>query len=67
VPESAVFRRGGLTGVFVVAEGHAHLRWIAPGPAASGTVEVRAGASQGEKAVLDPAGLADGAPVVETP
>ena len=31
VPAAAVFERGGLTGVFVAADGKARLRWIAPG------------------------------------
>jgi multidrug efflux pump subunit AcrA (membrane-fusion protein) len=29
IPAGAVLDRGGLSGVFVVAEGQAHLRWIA--------------------------------------
>jgi RND family efflux transporter MFP subunit len=65
VPESALVRRGGLAGVFVVSEGHARLRWIAVGEAEDGTVEVRAGLRDGERVVTDPSGLVDGAAVKE--
>jgi len=65
VPQAAVFQRGGLTGVFVVAQGRARLRWIAVGEVRRGAAEVRAGVSEGEKVVLDPAGLADGDAVTE--
>jgi membrane fusion protein, multidrug efflux system len=64
VPASAVFARGGLTGVFVVADGVARLRWVAAGVPAGGLVEIRAGLEAGERVALDPAGLADGIPVV---
>jgi len=72
VPASALVRRGGLTGVFVVSEGRARLRWIAGGeaggPAGAGggrPVEVRAGLERGERVVRDPAGLTDGTMVRE--
>jgi hypothetical protein len=65
VPASALVRRGGLTGVFVVSEGRARLRWIAPGEAGGSAVEVRAGLERGEHVVRDPAGLADGTMVRE--
>jgi RND family efflux transporter MFP subunit len=65
VPASALVRRGGLTGVFVVHEGRARLRWIAAGEAGGGAVEVRAGLERGERVVRDPAGLGDGTPVRE--
>jgi RND family efflux transporter MFP subunit len=61
VPAAAVFERGGLTGVFVVADGKARLRWIAGGARAGERVEVRAGLEAGERVVLDPGDLADGA------
>lgn len=64
-PARAVFRRGGLHGAYVVAEGRAHLRWVAVGEAAGETVEIRAGLEAGERVALDPAGLTDGAPVTE--
>lgn len=65
VPASALVRRGGLTGVFVVDGGAVRLRWIAPGRDTGDTTEVRAGLSAGERVVLGPEGLADGAAVVE--
>jgi hypothetical protein len=65
VPESALVRRGGLAGVFVVSEGRARLRWIAVGEPEGGTVEVRAGLRDGERVVTDPSGLVDGAAVQE--
>jgi membrane fusion protein, multidrug efflux system len=65
VPESALVRRGGLAGVFVVSEGRARLRWIAAGDPEDGTVEVRAGLRDGERVVTDPSGLVDGAAVQE--
>lgn len=64
VPTTALFSRGGLTGVFVVADGHARLRWVAAGAVHGELTEVRAGLRAGETVVRDPAGLADGAPVV---
>jgi RND family efflux transporter MFP subunit len=65
VPSSALFERGGLTGVFVARDGRAWLRWVAAGAAADGATEVRAGIEAGEKVVADPAGLVDGAAIVE--
>lgn len=65
VSEDAVLRRGGLTGVFVVKEGRAWLRWIALGRVQGGRVEVRAGLEEGERVVLEPAGLTDGVAVSE--
>ncbi len=63
VPAEALFERGGLTGVFVVAEGRARLRWIAAGAPEGGLVEIRAGLEAGERVVLRPADLVDGNPV----
>jgi RND family efflux transporter MFP subunit len=65
VPAGAVMERGGLSGVFVVAEGQARLRWIARGEVTGEKVEVRAGLEAGERVALDPAGLTDGMPVAE--
>jgi RND family efflux transporter MFP subunit len=65
VPESAVFQRGGLSGVFVVAKGEARLRWVAVGATGGGVTEVRAGLEGGERVALAPAGLVDGQPVTE--
>jgi membrane fusion protein, multidrug efflux system len=66
VPRAAIFERGALTGVFVVEDGRARLRWFSPGATAGDTVEVRAGLVPGEVVVIGPAGLADGAPVTTT-
>jgi RND family efflux transporter MFP subunit len=66
VPAAALFERGGLTGLFVVSDGKARLRWVAAGAGDGATVEIRAGVVPGERVVLDPAGLVDGAPVKET-
>jgi RND family efflux transporter MFP subunit len=66
VPAAALFERGGLTGLFVVADGKARLRWVAVGARDGDTTEVRAGVEPGERVVLDSAGLVDGNPVRET-
>ena len=66
VPAAALFERGGLTGLFVASDGKARLRWVAPGARDGDTVEIRAGVEAGERVVLDPAGLTDGALVKET-
>jgi RND family efflux transporter MFP subunit len=66
VPRAALVERGALTGVFVVADGHARLRWISPGLPARDAVEVRAGLAAGEPVIVDPGGLADGAAVIAT-
>ncbi|HJW08798.1 MAG TPA: efflux RND transporter periplasmic adaptor subunit [Holophagaceae bacterium] len=63
LPESALVRRGGLTGVFVVVDGRAVLRWLALGDQRQGRVEVRAGLKSDEPVVDQPAGLIDGQPV----
>jgi RND family efflux transporter MFP subunit len=65
VPATAVVERGGLTGLFVVRDGPARLRWVAAGARDGDTVEIRAGVAAGEHVVVDPAGLADGAAVKE--
>ena len=66
VPERAVVARGGLNGVFVVADGRARLRWVAVGSTADGMTEVRAGIEAGERVALAPSDLADGQAVAET-
>jgi hypothetical protein len=60
VPAGAVFQRGGLSGVFVVAESRARLRWVAVGARRDGTTEIRAGVEAGERVALDPTALVDG-------
>ncbi len=60
VPEDAIRRRGGLTGVFVVEEGRARYRLVqidasSPSPASQGgTVEVVAGLDERDSLLLDP-------------
>lgn len=66
VPQDAVFQRGGLTGLFVLQDGRARLRWVATGASDDGSIEIRAGVAQGERVILEPAELIDGAPVVES-
>ena len=63
LPESALVRRGGLTGVFVVEDGHAALRWLSLGDQRDGRVEVRAGLKADEPVVDQPGDLKDGQPV----
>ncbi|HEY5906504.1 MAG TPA: efflux RND transporter periplasmic adaptor subunit, partial [Vicinamibacteria bacterium] len=65
VPAAATFARGGLTGVFVVEDGRARLRFVALGSREGAGIEVRAGVAEGERVVLDPEGLTDGALVIE--
>jgi RND family efflux transporter MFP subunit len=67
IPSAAVLHRGGLTGIFVIEEGRARLRWIAVGAATGDRTELRAGAAKGERVVLDPGDLADGALVEAQP
>ena len=53
IPEAAVFERGQLTGVHVVVDGRATLRWIRLGTRQSGgRVEVLAGVNAGDRIVL---------------
>ena len=65
VPAAAVFRRGGLTGVYVIRDSHAWLRWIAPGDSFGDFLEARAGLEDKERVALEPSRLYDGAPVSE--
>lgn len=67
VPRSAIVERGALTGVFVVEEGRARLRWISLGEEAGDFLLVRAGLSAGEEVVLLPGPLVDGALVEPRP
>jgi RND family efflux transporter MFP subunit len=65
VPTHAVFRRGGLYGVYVITDGKARLRWVAVGETSGGTTEIRSGVETGERVALDPTALSDGTPVTE--
>lgn len=63
VPRSALVERGDLTGVFVVREGHAQLRWLAIGEQEGDAAWIRAGLTAEESVVDRPGGLRDGDPV----
>lgn len=65
IPASAVLYRGGLTGVYVIRDGRAWLRWIALGDSQGDAIEVRAGIGDQERVASDPARLHDGAAVSE--
>jgi RND family efflux transporter MFP subunit len=67
VPSTGLVRRGSLTGVYVVREGRAWLRWLRLGRQAGNGVEVLAGLTPGETIVLDPRGLRDGQRVLAQP
>jgi membrane fusion protein, multidrug efflux system len=68
VPVAAIFERGALTGVYVVEEGRARLRWISPGEKVGESILARAGLIPGDEVIVHPPALRDGAPVrVETP
>ncbi len=60
VPTVTLVRRGALTGVYVIREGRASLRWVKLGRIDGDSVEVLAGLWPGEDVALDPAPLADG-------
>jgi RND family efflux transporter MFP subunit len=61
IPETAVVRRGPLTGVFVVDGKVARLRWIALGESRDALVEAASGLDAGEQIVTTPLPeLADG-------
>jgi len=61
IPATAIVRRGPLTGVFVVDDNVAHLRWITLGTSLDGRVEAASGLAAGERIVTTPAAeLADG-------
>jgi RND family efflux transporter MFP subunit len=66
VPLRATFARGGLAGVFVAQAGHARLRFVALGAVHGEQVEVRAGLEAGERVVLEPGALVDGARIEES-
>jgi RND family efflux transporter MFP subunit len=67
VPKESIVERGALTGIFVVDDGRARLRWISLGESAGDKIQVRAGVQPGEEIVLEPGALVDGAPVERRP
>jgi RND family efflux transporter MFP subunit len=60
VPSAALVRRGSLSGVYVVREGRARLRWLRLGGTAGADVVVLAGLDPGDSVALAPAELTDG-------
>jgi RND family efflux transporter MFP subunit len=54
LPDSAIVRLGPLTGVFVVDDGVARLRWITLGRAGGGRVVALSGVNSGERIVVAP-------------
>ncbi len=67
VPPSAVLTRGELTGVFVLRDGHAWLRWVHLGHQDGDTYEVLSGLTRGDRIARVAAGLTDGAPITVAP
>jgi RND family efflux transporter MFP subunit len=63
VPLSSLVTRGALSGVFVVEDQHARLRWLKLGRTRGDRVEVLAGLEAGEPFALAPQPLSDGVPV----
>jgi membrane fusion protein, multidrug efflux system len=59
IPKSALVQRGDLTGVFVVEDGRARLRWLSIGESSSKDVVVRAGLSPSESVIDTPGSLRD--------
>ena len=55
IPETAVVRRGPLTGVFVIEGDVARLRWITLGVSRNGHVEAASGLTAGERIIVVPA------------
>jgi hypothetical protein len=64
VPVSSLVTRGALSGVFVVEENRARLRWLKLGRSRGNRVEVLAGLESGERFALAPRLLTDGVAVI---
>jgi len=60
LPASSITRRGALTGAYVIAAGHAELRWLKLGREQGDAVEVLSGLFPGERVARDARGLSDG-------
>ncbi len=67
VPASALITRGELTGVFVVDDGRAMVRWIAIGERVGDRVLVRAGLTPQDTVIVSPSMVRDGQPVEVVP
>jgi membrane fusion protein, multidrug efflux system len=63
VPQSAIVRRGDLTGVFVADNGRARLRWLSTGDVLGTDVVIRAGLSGSEAVIDNPGSLRDEQPI----
>lgn len=63
IPTSALVHRGGLTGVFVVEDGKAALRWLSIGQQQGDRVEILAGLKADDPVVERPGAVQDGQPV----
>ena len=64
VPRSAVVERGQLRFVMVVGDDQARRRSVTVGESHPSGLEVLSGLQPGERVVVDPTGIGDGAPVV---
>ena len=60
VPRTAVVQRGDLSGVFVLADGRAALRWLRLGEAEGDQLPVLAGLAPGERVIDSPGNVRDG-------
>jgi len=60
VPHSAVVQRGDLSGVFIVADGRAVLRWLRLGEPEGDQLPVLAGLAPGERVIDTPGNVRDG-------
>lgn len=67
VPRLAVVRRGALTGVYLVRDGRAALRWVNLGRDAGSDVTVLAGLTPGDSVIADPSGVEDGRAIAVRP
>jgi RND family efflux transporter MFP subunit len=60
VPRTAVVQRGDLSGVFVVADGRAALRWLRLGESEGDQLPVLAGLAPGDRVIDTPGNVRDG-------
>jgi RND family efflux transporter MFP subunit len=60
VPTRSLVRRGSLTGVYVVREGRAHLRWLRVGAPDAERVSVLSGLDPTDEVAVEPTSLWDG-------
>jgi RND family efflux transporter MFP subunit len=67
LPQASVVHRGALTGVFVVEQDRAWLRWVRLGRTQGDDAEVLSGLDRNDRVVAQPGGLVDGARVTVRP